>query len=144
MNILKGLPGEPRLQGALSLTDTDEVTVLWSLGLHGIMAMASQENGLTAHAGGTQAAALALSGNAAVHLVATVGFANDSVALPAATGSGNIHLVSNQAAANSMQLFGAGTDTINGVATATGVAVAAGKNALCVDVAAGKWVALIA
>lgn len=45
----------------------------------------------------------------------------------------------NSAAANSMQVFGSGTDTINDVVTATGVAQAAGKGAWYVDVAAGKW-----
>jgi hypothetical protein len=39
--------------------------------------------------------------------------------------------------ANSMQVFGSGTDTINGVATATGVAQAAGKHAIYTAVSTG-------
>lgn len=101
------------------------------------------ETSLTAHAGGTQAAALALSATVSGHDVTTVGTAADSVKLPAATGSGAVHFVKNSAAANSMQLFGSGTDTIDGVATATGVAIAAGKARLCVDIASGKWVSLL-
>ncbi len=101
------------------------------------------ETGITANAGGTQAAALALSATKSVHEVTTVGSAADSVALPAATGSGNVHWVKNSAATNSLQLFGAGTDTIDGVATATGVAVAAGKSRMLVDSAAGKWQSLL-
>lgn len=104
---------------------------------------AGVEDGLTAHAGGTQAAALALSATKSVHRVSTVGTAADSVKLPAATGSGDVHVVINDAAANSMQLFGSGTDTIDAVATATGVAVAAAKRRICVDYAAGKWISIL-
>lgn len=105
----------------------------------GMLGLSSIEDGLTAAAGGTQAGALALSATKLVHRVSTVGTAADSVKLPLATGSGNIHFVMNSAAANSMQVFGSGTDTINDVATATGVAQAAGKGAWYVDIAAGKW-----
>jgi hypothetical protein len=104
------------------------------------------ELGLTAHAGGTQAAALALSATKSFHEVTTVGSAADSVSLPLCTGSGKIHWVKNSAAANSMQVFGAGTDTIDQVATATGVAVAAGKSRAFIDTAtapAGRWESLL-
>lgn len=103
------------------------------------IALTGVENTLTAAAGGTQAAAVALNASKAVHRVTVVGSGNDSVSLPAATGSGRLHLVINSAAANSMQVFGAGTDTINDVATATGVAIAAGKSAWFIDLAAGAW-----
>jgi len=101
------------------------------------------ETGLTAHSGGTQAAALALSTTKSMHNITTAAAGNDSVKLPAATGSGIIHWVKNSAAANSIQLFGSGTDTIDGVATATGVAVAAGKSRICIDIAAGLWVSIL-
>lgn len=96
--------------------------------------------GLTAHAGGGQGSALALT--ATVNEVTTVASAADSVALPAPTYVGQIVIVTNAAASNSMQVFGAGTDTINGVATATGVAQAAGKTAMYVSATIGtaaKW-----
>lgn len=118
--------------GATKNVDTIGVNLL-SVGAAGI------ETGITAHAGGTQAAALALSATASVHNVTVVGSAADSIKLPAATGSGNIHWVKNSAAANSLQLYGTGTDTIDAVATATGVAVAAGKSRMVVDTAAGLW-----
>ena len=82
-------------------------------------------NNITAHAGGGQAAATVL--GAALNRVTTIASAADSVALPAAVGGQSITVVN--ASSNSMQLFGAvGTsDTINGTAGATGIAVAAGK-----------------
>lgn len=122
--------------GASKNVDTLAVALL-SVGAAGI------ETGITAHAGGTQAAALALSATASVHNVTVVGSAADSVKLPAATGSGSIHWIKNSAAANSLQLYGAGTDTIDAVATATGVAVAAGKSRAVVDIAAGLWESLL-
>lgn len=84
--------------------------------------------GLIAHAGGGQGSALLLS--AQYNRVDTVGTAADSVRLPPPTYIGQEVEVMNNAGANSMQVFGSGTDTINGVATATGVAQAAGKFAM--------------
>lgn len=101
--------------------------------------LTSVSTGLTAHSGGTQAAALQLV--AAINEVTTVAAANDSVALPLAVAGMQV-LVENAAATNSMQVYGAGTDTINAVATATGVAQAAGKSGLyfCTKSApAGNW-----
>jgi len=100
------------------------------------------EKGITAHAGGTQAAALALNPSKTTHEVATVATAADSIKLPLAVGSGVQHLVHNSSA-TSLQLFGDGTDTINAVATATGVAIAAGKSRLLTDIAVGKWVSML-
>lgn len=88
----------------------------------------SVTTGITAHAGGGQANALALT--ALYNQIDTVGSAADSVKLPAPSFVGQLIIVNNNAAANSMQVFGAGTDTINGVATGTGVAQAAGKIAI--------------
>lgn len=96
------------------------------------------ETGLTAHSGGTQAAALALSPTVFVHQVNTVAAGNDSVSLPASV-AGQLHIVINNAAANSLQVYGAGTDTINNVATATGVAQAAGIAGMYYCPAPGKW-----
>ena len=63
----------------------------------------------------------------------------DSVALPAATGSGGVVIVKNAAAANSLQVFGLTPDTINDIATGTGVAQAHGIIGMYIDVEAGKW-----
>lgn len=91
---------------------------------------ATAETGLTAHSGGTQAAALALSATKFIHQVTTVAAGADSVALPAPA-LGTCHLVVNEAASNSMQVFAVTPATVNGKATATGIAVAAGKGELC-------------
>jgi hypothetical protein len=91
-------------------------------------------NTLTATAGGTQAAALALT--AGVNRITVVATAADSVRLPAMV-PGQLAIVINSDAADSTQVFGAGTSTINGVATATGVALAAGKTGIYVAVTAG-------
>lgn len=94
---------------------------------------------VTAAAGGGQTNATQLTGVMAnVTVVAT---AADSVKLPLGQ-AGMIYFLANSDAADSMQVFGAGTDTINGVATATGVAQAAASKAVyfCITSApAAKW-----
>lgn len=96
----------------------------------------STEDGITAYASGGQTNARALT--AAINRISTVATAADSVKLPPSE-AGMVIYVVNGAASNSMQVFGAGTDTINDVATATGVAQAAGKSAVYVCPVAGKW-----
>lgn len=96
-------------------------------------------NTVTAFAGGGQASATQLT--TSNNRVPTVATAADSVKLPLAVAGQTIHLV-NGHATNSMQVFGGGTDTINDVATGTGVAQAAGKAAtyFCTKSApAGLW-----
>jgi len=88
----------------------------------------STTTGITAYATGGQTNAVLLS--AQFNRVDTVGSANDSVKLPVPSFIGQEVEVMNNAASNSMQVFGSGTDTINGVATGTGVAQAAGKFAM--------------
>lgn len=106
------------------------------LGVVASLPTASYSNALTAHAGGTQAAALLLP--SAINNVTTVASAADSVKLPASAAGLNI-IVVNSAATNAMQVYGSGTDTINGVATATGVSQAAGTVVTYVCTAAGSW-----
>lgn len=122
--------------GAQKNVDTLNVALL-SVGAAGI------EAAVTAHSGGGQAAAFALSATKSFHDVTVVAAGNDSVALPLATGSGNLHLVKNSAAANSLQVFGSGTDTIDGIATGTGVAILAGKARWFIDDGAGTWESLL-
>ena len=80
-----------------------------------------------------------------VNILTTVAVANDSVKLPPATANnvGQSVYVFNTTA-TSAQVYGSGTDTINGVATGTGVAVAGNKTGLFVVQAAGKWVGVLA
>lgn len=94
---------------------------------------------VAAYAGGGQTNATAIAASA--NIVTTVASANDSVKLPLAKKGMKI-LVHNGHASNSMQVFGSGVDTINGVATATGVAQAAGKSALYYAVADGDGTAV--
>ena len=104
----------------------------------------SVQDTITAKAGGTQAAAVALT--SAVNRVSVCATGGDSVKLPAAV-PGREVMITNSGAA-SLQVFGSGTDTINGVATATGVAQGIGLTALykCISVSAagvGAWFRLL-
>lgn len=104
----------------------------------------SVANNLTAHAGGTQAAALLLT--AQINRVTTVATAGDSVALPAASNPsdygpskiGAVIVVIN-AGANPMQVFGQGAETINGIAAATGVSQSPNTRVSYECVAEGIW-----
>lgn len=95
---------------------------------------------VTAKAGGTKAAATQITGcNVEVSVCATNG---DSVILP--KGYAGLKIFIANAGAADLQVFGKDTDTINGVATATGVTQADPLSALyvCIDVTAagvGQW-----
>jgi len=97
-------------------------------------AATNTDTGITALAGGGQTGATQLT--AQFNKVSTVASGNDSVMLPAVTATPNklgaigSQIIVRNAGANSLQVFGSGTDTINDVATATGVAVGAGKTAV--------------
>lgn len=98
---------------------------------------------VTAHAGGGQASATQM--DVGLTEVPTVATNADSVKLPAAL-AGLVCVVANTDAAQSIQVYGYGTDTINGVATGIGVSQAAGNTGIyfCVEGdgsgAAGRWV----
>ena len=102
----------------------------------------SVEDTITATAGGVQATAKLLDATKSVHNVTTVATAADAVRLPLAIGSGVQHLVNNSGGA-SMKVYGSGIDTIDAVATATGVSVGVGKARLLIDIAVGKWISLL-
>lgn len=98
----------------------------------------SSVDGLTAKASGTQANSTALT--SMVNRVTTVATAADGVLLPPASILGLAIGVIN-AAANSMQVFAQGTDTINAVAGVTGVPQMANSAVYYVCVANGVWIA---
>jgi hypothetical protein len=107
--------------------------------LGGVVPSFIPTTGIVAHAGGGQASATPLT--AKVNAVGTVATAADSVALPLAQ-AGLVVVVAN-ATATSMQVFGSGTDTVNGAATGTGIAMAGNtaKTFYCTKSApAGTWV----
>jgi hypothetical protein len=97
--------------------------------LGGILNLAGNgvETGITALYGGGQAGATQLSAAVPISVVQTALLANDSVMLPTVgtngVTKGHVKIISNQQT-NSIQVYGAGTDVINGVATGTGVALA--------------------
>ncbi len=133
--------GAAAISGALTVGGALTGSAALSAGT--TFALAGIETGLTAHAGGTQGAALALSATCAVHNVTVVGTDADSIVLPAATGSGKMHFIKNSDAAQSMQLYGLASDTVDGVAAATGVAIAAGKTRIVVDAASAVWLSIL-
>lgn len=92
--------------------------------------------GLTAHAGGGQGSALALT--ARVNQVTTVATAADSVVLPAAVAGEEI-IVINAAAANAMNVFPATGDAINALAANTALSVVANKAIMFVCAVTGTW-----
>jgi len=126
---IRGLsPGIP----VLSSVNTDSTPTTIMGGITGV----STTTGLTAYAGGGQTNALPLT--TGMSTVSTVATTADSVRLPTSVVPGITVTIINTAS-NSMQLYGAGTDTINGVATATGVAQAGGTIGQYFCPAAGVW-----
>jgi hypothetical protein len=95
----------------------------------------SATNGITAHAGGGRTSAVALT--TVINRLGTVATAADSVVLPVAA-PGLVLIVSNSTG-TSAQVFALGSDTIDGTAGATGVALAGGKTALFSSAVAGVW-----
>lgn len=109
-------------------------------GMHDISLLASgngwSSSSITAHAGGTQAAATPVT--SAITLIAVCATAGDSVVLPPATG-GQLLWVINAGAA-SCQIFATpGPGTINGIANGTGIALAAGKSITLMSPIAAAW-----
>ncbi len=100
-----------------------------------LVGVATVETGITATAGGTKAAAYVLT--KAINNVTVCATNADSVLLMPAK-AGHQVFITNRGAA-SLQVFGAGTDTINDVATGTGVAQATTVSAMYVCPVDGKW-----
>jgi hypothetical protein len=100
--------------------------------------------GLTAHAGGTQAAAVALTYG--INQITTVTTAADSVVLPPAV-AGKIAVVINAAAANGADVYPAsatqggvtGGDQINALGVNVALLLAANKTILFFCSVAGTW-----
>ena len=97
--------------------------------------LTSVEDGITATASGTQSTAYQLS--ARLNRIATCATNGDSVKLPPPEVGLEI-VVINDGAANA-QVFGHGTDTVDAVATATGVTLTAAKRCTyyCTSITAG-------
>lgn len=111
----------------------------------GTLPIPSGSEAVTAHAGGGKASATAL--DYGVTRVSTSATAANSVLLPYAF-PGAVCFVANDGA-QSIQIFGKGTDTIDAVATGTGNALAAAARSWFIGVTgagdgsdAGTWVSL--
>lgn len=97
----------------------------------------SVATGIIANAGGGQASATQLT--AEINRVATVATAGDSVKLPGCEAGLTIVVINGTT--KPMQVFGLVSDTINGVAAATGVSQMGGSVVIyvCTTVAPGNW-----
>ena len=98
----------------------------------------SSTDGITAYAGGGQANATPITTELA--RITTVASPGDSIKLPPATKGGLTICVTNHGA-NPMQVFGTGTDTINDVASGTGVTQMVNSEVIYVSSKAGTWYA---
>lgn len=118
----------PTFKRGFALQSGDALTKLAQM-------LGDTQNNITALAGGAKAGATAITSPKAQ--IQTCVTDNDSVLLPPGYPGLTINIFNNTA--KSVQVFGAGNDTINAVATATGVAQAAGKSAtyICYNVVAG-------
>lgn len=90
--------------------------------------------GVTAHAGGGQANATLL--GYGLNTVTVVATAADSVKLPPSY-PGAIVIIDNQDSADATTVYGSGIDTVNGVATGTGVSLAHAKACIYIASATG-------
>lgn len=102
----------------------------------------SASDNLVAAAGGTKAAALLLTSG--YNRVITVATTADSVKLPAVTADDiGLEVIVVNDGANALQAFGSNSDTIDGIATGTGVALSAAKRASFLlstySSGVGKW-----
>lgn len=117
----------PSFSGGPALTDQNQLQKLAQL----IGSVCS----IVAKAGGTKAAATPITG--AKCRITTCATADDSVILP--PGYPGLEITILNSGADTARVFGAGSDTINGVATGTGVTQATGVSAIytCYNVVAG-------
>lgn len=114
-------------------------------GMHDLSMLASGNGwsaaSITAHAGGTRALATPI--RSACTLIAVSATSGDSVMLPPAVG-GQVLWLTNAGAASSQVFADSSTsDTINGVAAATGVALAAGKSMTLISPLSGAWFSVL-
>lgn len=116
----------------------------WLLGLAG-GSNNTYQYGITAHAGGTQAAALVLTPNTNLVEVDTVATTGDSVALPQCIQGTYLFLAN--AGANTLDVYGNPTanaasatlDTINGTAGTSAYTIATNTNAVFFCAKNGAW-----
>jgi hypothetical protein len=97
----------------------------------------SAVSGLTATPSGTQSTSLQIVNE--LSRVTTVATPGDGILLPAS--APGLTIILENASTNAMQVFGAGSDTVNNVAVVTGVSQMAGSVVIYTCYAAGAWFA---
>ena len=100
----------------------------------------SHANALTAHVGGGQGSALALT--KAINRVTTVASSGDSVVLPAAL-AGESVIVINAAASNPMDCFPASGEVINALSADTALSIVANTTVIFVCAVNGIWNSIV-
>ena len=95
----------------------------------------STQSGITAHAGGGQGSATAIAYG--LNRITTVATQGESVVLPAS--AVGMQVTINNRGANPCQVYGAGTDTINGIAYGTGISHGINVIATYACSVAGNW-----
>lgn len=122
----------PQLNPGRQLVPGDDINSLSG-------AIFSAQSGLTALSGGGRTGAVVLA--YANNQFATVAADNDSCVLPPSYAGLEVFVEND--GAHSLQVFGNGTDTINGTAGATGVALTSGSTAMYRCIVAGKWLRFV-
>lgn len=121
---------------ALYQNTNTKLSPTWSkIASAGVLAPELAQDNVTAGTTQTQAGATALTGQ--VVRVGTVATAGDGVRLPTSVAGLIVTLVND--GANPMKVYGAGTDTINSIATATGLYQGTGTTAMYSCTVAGNW-----
>jgi hypothetical protein len=100
----------------------------------------SNANALTAHSGGGQGSALALT--KAVNRITTAAAGGDSVVLPAAL-AGRTVVVINSAASNAIDCFPASGEIINALSANTALSIVANKTVMFVCAVNGTWNSIV-
>lgn len=129
-------PGQATSKFLLTDSASTQTIATGNLAFTAGYSQVSAANGLTAHAGGGQGSALALTRQ--ISRVTTVGTAGDSVLLPVSV-AGRWVTVINAAAANAMDVFPQSGDAINALAANTAISVAADKAISFYCAVAGTW-----
>jgi len=118
----------PQFNSGRHLMDGDAINKIGAI-------LGSGDSGVTATAGGGRATAYPIkAANTQISVCATGG---DSVVLPPSYPGLRVAIQNDGAA--SCQVFANGTDTINGTAGATGVALANGATAMYLCILTGQW-----
>lgn len=138
-----GATGVQQMNGSMTLYAATSTGAYYSNGIGtgyaGQFPTVSYVNGLTAKAGGGQAGATACT--AVINRFTTVATIADSGILPASAPGMQITVAN--AAANSMNLFPATGDAINGAAANAAYAIAGGKTSTLYCAIAGQWHAVL-